>query len=138
MPGENNELPTDGLEHIKVGSADIESTLRAAFPHGAPEFIPTVLEVLKLHSEKNHDYAHSEEDPLGNFRRVSAHMGQYFPAMHDPSVICLTYLDKQLDAILNMKGKGYEGKVEGMLSRLLDVACYSLIAICIEKRRAKT
>ena len=132
------ELPTDGLEHIKVGSADIESTLRAAFPHGAPEFIPTVLGILKLHSEKNHDYAHSDEDPLGNFRRVAGILKQY-PGLDpgDPSVVCLIYLLKQFDAVLNMKAKNYEGKVEGVISRLQDVACYSLIEMCLEQQKVR-
>lgn len=34
----------------------MSETLREAFPYGHPEFLPMLLEKMKLHSDKNHDY----------------------------------------------------------------------------------
>src|SRR5574342_296492 len=49
----------------------VEELLRELFPYGHEEFIPTVLKQIRLHSDKNHDYARGG-NPLGNFTRVAA------------------------------------------------------------------
>ena len=110
---------------------DIENlveALKKKFPHGHPEFIPEMIKKIKLHSEKNYDYAHGG-DPLGNFRRSSAFFGLY-PGLDlsDPVVLCLVLMFKQLDSVLWMKAQGYTGQIEDVGRRLDDVVVYAQIA----------
>lgn len=111
--------------------------LRAAFPYGHPEFLPMLLEKMKLHSDKNHDYAKGGR-PLGNFERVASLLGLY-PGLRldDPVVVMLIYALKQVDATLWGFAQGITQKVEGPIDRLGDVLVYAGIAICALKDRAK-
>jgi hypothetical protein len=111
--------------------------LKAEFPHGHPEFLPMLLEKMKLHSDKNHDYARGG-NPLGNFERVAKILGQY-PGLDlsDPVVVMLVYALKQVDATLWGLSQKIEQKVEGPIERLGDVLVYAGIAICALKDRAK-
>mgnify|MGYP001600787457 FL=1 len=112
--------------------------LRVAHPHGAPEFIPITLEEIKLHSDKNYDYAHGG-DPLGNFDRAAAILKLYPRFPYDtPIGWCLLHLVKQLDAVMWSLCKGFQQKVEGMESRLGDVSVYAKIARCILRRKGKS
>lgn len=106
---------------------EIERTLRENF-RGHPEFITMTLDELRLHSEKNYDYAR-EGPALGNFLRVAAILKQY-PGLDpgDPAVVAVTYMLKQLDAFLWMKSGGYEGDVETRDVRLRDVHVYAKLA----------
>jgi hypothetical protein len=115
---------------------EIAEELRASFPHGHPEFLPMLLEKMKLHSDKNHDYAKGGR-PLGNFERVAAILGQY-PGLKldDPVIVMLVYMLKQVDATLHGFAQGITQKVEGPIDRLGDVLVYSGIAICALKDRA--
>ena len=114
----------------------ILQALKTSFPHGHPEYIPLLLDKMDLHSRKNHDYA-SGGDPLGNFDRVAAIFAMY-PGLKldDPVVVMMTYMMKQIDAVLWGFAKGIEHKVEGPIDRLSDVLVYSGIAICALKDRA--
>jgi hypothetical protein len=111
----------------------VEKQMRETFPHGHPEFLPTVLAQLKLHSEKNHDYA-SGGKPTGNFDRVSATLKLY-PKLNiaDPRVVALVYMMKQLDAVLWGLNENIEHKVEGLNGRLDDIAVYANIVQCMNK-----
>lgn len=101
------------------------------FPHGHPKFIPMCLEEMELHSKKNYDYAHNG-DPLGNFNRVSAMLEQWDYAM-SPADVAFIYMLKQVDAVGNMLGQGYEGQVEGIKAKLQDISVYAkLIGILKE------
>lgn len=111
-----------------------EEMIRAKYPNGHPDFIPLCFEEMALHSEKNADYA-CGGDPLGNFVRVSSMLedwGLYIP----PYMVAFIYMMKQVDAIGNMLGRGYEGQVEGVVGRLQDISVYAkLIAILYEESK---
>lgn len=101
----------------------IIAQLQKMFPHGHPDFIPTCLAEMKLHSEKNHDYAR-EGNPLGNFYRV-AEMLQAFGYNLDPADVAFIYMLKQVDVVGRMLALGYEGQVEGIKGRLPDISVYA-------------
>ena len=106
--------------------------LRPKFPHGHPKFISLCLEEMELHSQKNHDYAYGG-DPLGNFNRV-AEMLQEWGWDIRPYDVAFVYMMKQVDAVGNMMGQGYEGQVEGLKGRLQDISVYAkLIEILYEE-----
>jgi hypothetical protein len=109
--------------------AGIEQTLRETFPNGHPDFLPLLTGIAQLHSDKNHDYA-GGGNPLGNFQRVASLLGNYpgFPAS-TPVGVALVYALKQLDAVLWGLAKSIEHRVEGLESRLTDIAVYALLAI---------
>ena len=108
--------------------SELEKELRKQFPDGAPEFISLALDEMDLYSKKNHDYADNEK-PFGNFERVSNILSLY-PGLDlsDPIVVCMTYMEKQLDAVLDILAKKKQTKVEGLGSRLVDVSVYAKIA----------
>jgi hypothetical protein len=83
---------------------------------------------IELYKAKNKDYTKGG-DPYGNFNRVASILSNY-PKLDlaKPSVVCMVYLLKQLDAVLNMLSEGYEGEVETIDSRLTDIHVYAKIA----------
>lgn len=100
---------------------------------GHPRFYTILEDLAKLHSDKNHDYA-ADGDPFGNFTRVADILSNYPDLdLSDPAVIAMIYSLKQLDAALWMLSNGHNPKVEGIPSRLKDVAVYSLIAAIMEE-----
>ena len=108
--------------------------LRHKYPYGHPDFIPACLEEIKLHSDKNRDYTGGGGDYLGNFKRVS-NMLQQCGFNLAPYDVALVYMLKQVDAVINMLGQGYEGKVEGIKGRLQDISVYAkLIGILYDSR----
>lgn len=107
------------------------AALRDNYPHGHPDFLPITMREVRLHSDKNHDYA-SGGDPLGNFKRVAAILDLYPTLLHaDPRVVALTYMLKQLDAVLWGLNAGITQKVEGINDRLADISVYAKIAMCL-------
>ena len=111
--------------------------LMATFPHGHREFIPQLIDLMQLHSEKNAEYA-KDGDALGNFNRVSKILALYEginPA--DPAIVAVTYMLKQFDAYMWMKAKGYDGKVESRQTRMRDVEVYAGLIRLIEGDMAK-
>lgn len=108
-----------------------EDELRTLYPHGHPQFLPITLRELKLHSEKNHDYAKGGP-PLGNFTRVAA-MLEMYPrlSLSDPRVVALVYALKQLDAVLWGPSEQIEHKVEGLDARLQDISVYAKLVMCM-------
>jgi len=92
-----------------------------------------MLDIIKLHSDKNHDYALGGP-PLGNFERTAKIMALYpeYPWATTYGVAVVQML-KQLDAFLwQTRSPGFEAKVEGADSRLRDVTVFAqLIAIML-------
>ena len=112
----------------------MEAQLREAYPHGHPDFIPRLLQLIKLHSDKNHDYAMGGS-PLGNFERVSSIMRLYpaFPWATSYGV-ATCYLLKQLDAFMWQTRTAFTPKVESAESRLNDVTVYAqIIALALKE-----
>lgn len=105
---------------------------------GHPDFIDMTLDELKLHSEKNKDYAQGG-DPLGNFKRVAKILSNYPNLkLSDPTVVALVYMFKQLDAALWMLSQSYEGKVENVDTRLCDVHVYAKLARILHRETQQT
>lgn len=105
--------------------------LRRLYPHGHPAFVELTLDLLKLHSAKNHDYA-GGGPALGNFQRAAAILALYPGFPYDtPGGWALLHLLKQLDAVLWGLARRVEHQVEGLDSRLQDIAIYAQIVRCI-------
>lgn len=101
------------------------TALQTAYPNGHPGFIPMMVEMMALHSQKNYEYAHGG-DPLGNFKRVATIMSLYpWINLGQPATIALVYAMKQIDAVLWQFSKGYDGHIESMTRRLDDVLVYA-------------
>jgi len=102
---------------------------------GHPKFQKLTEDELKLHSEKNADYA-TGGDPLGNFKRVATIFSLYPNLdLSKPAVVGITYMMKQLDAALWMLSQGYEGKVETVDTRFTDVHVYAkLVRILLDEQ----
>jgi len=127
----NSKTPSAGIDEMKL-----HKLLREAFPHGHVDFNPMTLKEMKLHSEKNYDYA-AGGDPLGNFNRVAAILGQYKGlSLSDPTVIAIVYAMKQIDACLWMLSQKREGKIEDVNSRLGDVSVYVKLAMILHKQKS--
>lgn len=113
------------------------AAIREIYPHGHPSFLPTTVREIELHSNKNHDYA-SGGDPMGNFNRVAAILGLYPDLkISDPRVVALTYMLKQLDAVLWGLNANITQKVEGIRDRMGDVSVYAKIVMCLDEDHAK-
>lgn len=116
---------------------EFEEMLRKEFPHGHPDYVGLTLEELQLHSTKNHDFAFGG-DPIGNFNRVSV-IKKLYPGFDwdSPFGTCIDYFLKQFDSMMWMRCKGIVAKVESIPKRLMDMAIYSKIAICIFKKEVE-
>jgi len=107
--------------------------LRKEYPYGHPRFLPITLNEVRLHSDKNHDYAKGGS-PLGNFDRVAAILRLYpLLRLSDRRVVALTYALKQLDAVLWGMSGNIEAKVEGANSRLQDISVYAKLVMCMNE-----
>lgn len=105
--------------------------------HGHPFFYEQTKAEEALHSAKNHDYAKGGR-PLGNFERVATILSLY-PGLDPahPVVVAMTYMLKQLDAVLWGLAQRIEHKVEGLHPRLQDISVYAKLARCILQDQAQ-
>ena len=101
--------------------------------HGHTDFYKLTAEEVALYSAKNRDYTLGG-DPLGNFNRVST-IKKLYPGMpwNSPTGVALGYMLKQLDAAFWMLANNYEGEVENVDTRLIDVHVYAKIARILHK-----
>lgn len=120
------ELPKDEYDRH-----DLTSIAKAIFPHGHARFNELMLEMMKLHSDKNKGYAGCGE-ALGNFGRVAKIMDNYpsFPIMR-PEGIVIMYMMKHLDRILWDLTRGVAPSDES----LADIAVYMTILRCMNLDR---
>jgi len=107
---------------MKTALEECITFVRERYPNGHSDFLPLTLQNIELHSTKNADYSHGG-DPLGNFNRVSDMLKQMGCNL-SPAQVAFVYMMKQLDASGQMLFQNYEGKVEGIDSRLQDVVVY--------------
>ena len=108
--------------------------------YGHPDFYKALEEEAELHSLKNYDYA-AGGDPLGNFDRV-AHLVDFYNILHAPystrTKVCIIYMFKQFDALLDSYGKGRKMKVEGHKPRIQDISVYiKILNILLEEDEKK-
>lgn len=96
---------------------------------GHPKYKKLTEDELRLHSEKNQDYARGG-DPLGNFKRVSDTLAKWGYEM-PPRDVAFIFMMKQLDVVGNMLGQDYEGQTEGIKGRLMDIAVYAKLMIIL-------
>ena len=121
--------PETGL----VSPEELVDIVRQHYPNGHPDFVPTIMKEIALHSKKNHDYA-SGGNPLGNFNRVAKVLEMYPNLkLSNPAVVALVYMMKQLDAVLWMLSNGHTAQVEGIAERMQDVSVYSKLVPIINK-----
>jgi hypothetical protein len=126
-----------GQDNDDVGSIPTDTIiqkLHTMFPNGHDQFIPITLDEIKLHSQKNYDYAHGGR-ATGNFDRVAKILAMY-PGlkMSQPQNVAIVYLLKQLDAALWMESQGHEAVVEGTDDRWRDISVYAkLVRILIKE-----
>ena len=114
-----------------LSKSDVEDFLRKLYPHGHPKFVELALEEIRLHSDKNHDYAFGGH-PLGNFLRVSSILMNYPGLQLDTPVgVMISYLLKQLDAALWLMSQRHVTKtLETPTTRWMDVSVYSKLIEC--------
>ena len=90
---------------------------------------------LELYRAKNKDYTKGG-DTYGNFNRVSSILALYPKLkLSERRVVAAVYMLKQLDAALWMMSEGYEGKVENVDTRLMDVHIYTKIMRLLDGNR---
>lgn len=120
---------------MAISMDQIIETLRTAYPYGHPDFIPRLIELMALHSNKNHDYALGGP-PFGNFHRTAQIMRLYprFPWATDYGCATVQML-KQLDAFMwQTQDASFHPKVEGVNARLRDISVFgSLIALMLHE-----
>lgn len=111
--------------------------LRKEFPHGHQDFIPLLIEAMKLHSYKNYGYAFGG-DALSNFDRRATILGLY-PNLDDsnPVVIAAKDILKQLDAGLWQLNIGHTAKDETIIKRFMDVLVYAGLVILLAQEGDK-
>ena len=120
-------------------AVDVLETLKELYPNGDPLFLEMMFQEIELYNSKNKDYAAGQVgqkiNPNGNFDRVACFFKMY-PGLKvsDSRVVCLTYIMKQLDQISWSLSRGYEGEIEGLDSRLQDIAVYTNILRVLHKR----
>jgi len=125
------------LAGLSINESELVDALRGVFPHGHEDFLPTLVALMELHSQKNHDYAKGGH-ALGNFHRVANILSNYPDLrLSDPKVVALVYALKQLDAVLWGLNSNIRHKVEGHLGRLDDIAVYATIVQCIIKEETR-
>ena len=108
------------------------------FPNGDPLFYEITAAEMVMYNKKNKDYAGGAEgetsDPNGNFERCAAFWSMYPGiSLGDPRVVALSHMLKQLDQICWSLSRGYEGEVEGLDPRFMDVHIYAKIARVINQ-----
>lgn len=92
--------------------------------YGHPRFHEILEKLRQLHNDKNHDYA-GDGDALGNFHRVAEIMGM------KPSGVAITYMMKQVDAVVDALKHDRVMKAEGLDGRLEDIAVYAVLTIIL-------
>jgi hypothetical protein len=112
-------------------------TLREVCPNGHPEFVNMLVNAAELHSRKAHDYA-SKGSPLGNFDRLASILMNYpnLP-LHDPVVVIMLQMLKQVDAVMWLLNSNIDAQVEGPMERLKDIHVFAGLAICALQDKPK-
>ncbi len=110
--------------------------------YGDPLFYKITTEEVEMYSRKNKDYAGGAKgevtDPNGNFKRCAQFFSMYPGiSLSDPRVIALSHMLKQLDQVCWSLSRGYEGEVEGLDPRFMDIHIYAKIARVINQNMSQ-
>jgi len=98
--------------------------------YGHPKFKEYTEEMVKIHSQKNHDYA-DQSDPLNNFRIVNE-LVKDIPDC--PFKVAFTRLIEKILRISQIAKKGNQVTNETLIDSLMDGANYCILArILIEE-----
>ena len=99
---------------------------------GHPRFYELLSEIAELHSNKNQDYATSD-NPLINFTREGNVLEEYgIITKGNPELkYAMTLMSKQIDGVYKMVGNGDSGKAESVADKFRDIAVYSLICMIL-------
>jgi hypothetical protein len=90
------------------------------------------IDMQDLHRRKNAGYSGECGDPWKNFRHSTA-----FGVT--PYIGCLVRMSDKYQRYCNLYGNGALEQVgEPIIDTLMDLACYSLIAVCLHNERNKT
>lgn len=109
--------------------------LREELKGGHPQYIEDTINELLLHNRKNADYARGG-DSLGNFKRVANILSNYPKLdMSLPESVAIVFGLKQFDAAMWMISNDYEGDVENVSTRLVDMSVYTKIAKILREER---
>ncbi len=92
--------------------------------YGDPRFYEILLQIAKLHSDKNHDYA--GDNPLSNFRECER-LG--IPAWKG----VLVRISDKVSRIFNFAKTGKLHVQEKIEDTLMDLAVYSIICLILYK-----
>lgn len=115
----------DFVEMSDAVTRAMESVVRAMESKGSPEFEAVVKEVLDMHRRKGADYG-TKDDFFANVS-ASANWGI------EPWVGAMMRVSDKV-ARLQSAAKGSTLQNEGIEDSLLDIATYSIIAVCLFRR----
>jgi len=103
--------------------------------YGHPDFYKIVEELKELHSEKNRQYATSD-NPLGNFDRTGQMIKKFLKPNINPALAsCLCLVAKQIDGVYEIVGEAKENTVDSLEDKLRDIAVYAIIAMIINREQ---
>ena len=99
--------------------------------YGHPMFYRIMLEELKLHSDKNKQYA-TQNNPLANFQRTGRLVRKLLKPNINPALAsAMILMSKQIDAVYEMVGEGKKNTVEELEDKFKDISIYANLCIII-------
>ena len=111
--------------------------LREKFPYGHKDFIPLMLDKMKLHSDKNYGYA-AGGDSLGNFNREAILFALYPDIdMSRPVSVAAFNMLKQFDCMMWSLNRGHVADDE-IEKRAEDCLVYSGIITLLIREEMKS
>jgi hypothetical protein len=97
----------------------------------SPKFVELLNELKSLHERKNSAYAGASSDPFKNFRYAELFGISAFKG-------CMVRMSDKFIRIANLSQNPDADKVgENIVDTLMDLAAYSLIAICLYEENNK-
>ena len=115
----------DEMRKAMMNALGTTNNYTGPFGTGSPEFEAVVEEVLEMHRRKGADYG-TKDDFFANVS-ASAHWGI------EPWVGAMMRVSDKV-ARLQSAAKGSTLRNEGIEDSLLDIATYSIIAVCLFRR----
>ena len=103
--------------------------------YGHPMFYKLTEEEKQLHSDKNYQYANTEE-PLGNFNRTAQLTSKLFKdEINKPLAVAMVQMSKQIDAVYDMVGENKQNTIESIEDKFRDISVYSKLCIILNREK---